>query len=289
MLLASALLAGCAGAADGNDVEQTEQGATADPLKMPTAIVAFEKSKMWGMHHLEWHTERQWDLLSTSDRAWAEKQMWKRADVQEGENGNGLEFLAMHRAMIQILVAKFPANADLFKGWSVPPTDPRDKTNALPHGQTTPFDAEMLKAIAELETHVDSFASDDELGLYIETKLRPITGNPEHRSADATTGIHNYMHNRFEDPSSKINIGDPSVNLQNQLFWRLHGWIDARWTAFRAVKHLRDDDPAYAAAMKKAHDMMDGGMHMGVGMGDMCCDGEDAPASLRQFFARPGT
>ena len=34
--------------------------------------------------------------------AWAQKQGWTRADIQEGEKGNGLEFLAMHRAMMNL-------------------------------------------------------------------------------------------------------------------------------------------------------------------------------------------
>jgi len=110
----------------------------------------------------------------------------------------------------------------------------------------------MEKALAELGSNLDSFGSDDELGLYIETSLRPTSSNANARSRDKSSGIHNYMHNRFADSSSKIDIGDPSVNLENKRFWRLHGWIDHVWTEYRAAKGLTDQDPVYDAAMRKA-------------------------------------
>jgi len=46
-------------------------------------------------------------------------------------------------------------------------------------------------------------------------------------------------------------MGDPSVNIENSQFWRLHGWIDARWTAFRAAKGLSDADPAFQQALQR--------------------------------------
>jgi hypothetical protein len=278
-----ALIAGCGPGEVSLDDEVAGEDGKADSLstslKMPKAICDYENANMWGMHHVEWHTERRWDLLSASDLAWAKSHGYTRAAKQEGQAGNGLEFLAMHRAMIQMLRQQFPSQTALFDGWETPPTNPRDKQNPLPHGATTPFDDHMLDAISELETQLSKLKSDDDLGLYIETQLRPIAGNPSHRSSDLSTGIHNYMHNRFSDPSSPINIGDPTVNLENKMFWRLHGWIDARWTAFRAEKGLSDNDPAYLAALDAAMMQMhhhDGGVK-GAPMDDT------VPESLRHF------
>jgi hypothetical protein len=242
---------------------------------MPASILTYEKQQNWGTHHVQWHIERRWDLQDSSDLAWAKGQGWARQAVQEGQKGNGLEFLAMHRVMMDMLIGKFPKYKALFDGWETPPTNPRDKSNPLPHSATTPFDDEMLDAIGELETKLASFKSDDDLGLYIETALRPTKSNVSAHAKDASTGIHNYMHNRFADSSNPVDIGDPSVNLGNQLFWRLHGWIDARWTAYRAAKGLTNDDPAYQAALADAM------MHM-----MHCCPtggaklGAEAPAEV---------
>jgi hypothetical protein len=248
---------GCAAADDQQTDDSDELAVIArDPLAMPTTVLRFESEMGWGPHHLEWHTVRQWDLLQPSDQAWAKGQGWARAELQEGKKGNGLEFLAMHRVMIRTLKEKFPSHASLFAGWAVPPTDPLDKNDPVPNGATQPMDPSKVDAIDKMMNHLDAFVSDDDLGLFLETSLRPTSRDPSARCKDKSAGLHNSMHNRFMDPQSKIDIGDPSVNLQNKRFWRLHGWIESRWTAFRELKKLSDQDPAYQAAIKKAEDML---------------------------------
>jgi hypothetical protein len=253
-----------------------------DPLAMPAPILTFLKGQDWGNHHLEWHTVRQWDRLQPSDQAWAKRQGWARADVPEGAKGNGLEFLAMHRVMIRMLTEKFPSNADLFKGWTVPPTDPNDKNDPAPMHDA--FDPTKAQAIDRLQNHLADFKSDDELGVYLETTLRPTATDPNARATDKTAGLHNFLHNRFSDSNSKIDIGDPSVNLQNKRFWRLHGWIESRWTEFRKMKGLTEQDPAYAAAIKKGEDML--AMKLGGPVGGSKGVPEAPPLSLRKFFAQ---
>jgi hypothetical protein len=276
--------AGCAAETGDSSTEAAqEEDISADPLAMPAEILTFEKQNNWGAHHLMWHTERQWDLLGKSDQAWAKKQGWARADIQEGAKGNGLEFLAMHRVMIRILCEKFPKDAALFHGWATVPTKAHDKADPLPNGGSDDFDPSKLPALDKLANHLADFKSDDEIGLYLETAHRPTASDPHARATDPSAGIHNYMHNRFADPNSKVDIGDPSVNLQNKRFWRLHGWIESRWTAFRTMKHLTENDPAYAAAISKAEQMLEqkkglpGGTYGGA-------NPEPAPDSLRKFF-----
>ena len=105
----------------------------------------------------------------------------------------------------------------------------------------------MLAALDRIEHHLDTFPTEDAFGLYIETTFQ---------STDRTAGLHNYLHNRFQDPASPIDMGNPSVNLLNPQFWRLHGWIDHVWTAYRQQAKLRDDDPAYVNAMSAAKSAM---------------------------------
>jgi hypothetical protein len=76
--------------------------------------------------HLEWHTERRWSLLPPSAIAYAERQGWRQAERQEGDPGNGVEFLSMHRAMLNILVEHDASSTTYVVGWQAPPTDPRD-------------------------------------------------------------------------------------------------------------------------------------------------------------------
>ena len=290
-LIALALSTVCAAAVgcavQPDDASEGTQYASADdeikssPYAMPADVCAFEAKMGWGQHHLMWHTVRQWDLLEGPDKDYATQQGWRRAALQEGDKGNGLEFLAMHRVMIRTLRTNFPKEASLFVGWSSPPTNPKDKVDPIPHGGNAAFDANMLAAIENVEKHPEQFADDDAFGLYLETTLRPIKGSPDARSKDGSTGIHNYMHNRLMDPKSAIDLGDPSVNLQNKTFWRLHGWIDAMWTAYRKAKGSSENDPKYKAALAAADLEMNHMPAKGMpGMPGM----EPPPMSLRKFF-----
>ncbi len=285
-LMVGALMgtAGCSAASQESTTGDDEDVIAADPLAMPKPMLTFLKTQSWGSHHLEWHTSRQWDLLGANDQAWAKKQGWARANLQEGQKGNGLEFLAMHRVMIRTLSEKFPADAHLFNGWSAVPTSAKDPSDPIPASSTPIFDLQKAKAIDTLENHLDTFASDDDLGLFLETSLRPTSHDPSARATDKAAGIHNYVHNRYADAKSKIDIGDPSVNLQNKRFWRLHGWIESRWTEYRAMKKMSDTDPAYEAAIQKAEMMLKPGLK-GVGGGAP----EPPPESLRKFFEQDGS
>jgi hypothetical protein len=224
--------------------------------ELPASLLSYMNEHGWGQMHLEWHTERRWDRLPPGALAYAEHQGWRRAQHQEGETGNGVEFLAMHRAMLQLLLEQDPSARPYLVGWTTPPTDPHDGADPLPHGATTPFDPDMLAALDRLQHHLDSFTSEDELGLYIETAFRPTPRVRGAKATDHTAGIHNYLHNRFQDPSSPTDLGNPSVNLLSARFWRLHGWIDHLWAEYRVKAGLSDRDPAYQASMQGARAAM---------------------------------
>ncbi len=227
----------------------------ADPL-MPQEIRAFLDQQNWNTHHLRWHVERRWDTLSASARQWARQQGWQRVAPQEGAPGNGLDFLAMHRVMIRQLRERFPRHASLFDGWDVPPTDPDDPANPVPGGGSPEFERNMADAVRRLHEQLNTFASDDALGNYIQTRSRPTPGNPFRLDPDPSAGIHNYLHGRFADPDSDVDMGNPERNLGNQIFWRLHGWIDNRWSEYREVRGLAENDPEYVAALRQAEEHM---------------------------------
>jgi hypothetical protein len=258
-LLSAVLLAGCVADPDaGRTSDDFIVGNPDDPNAMPREIFDFVDQQDWGAHHLEWHTVRQWDRLPADGQEWARRQNWGRAQIQEGAKGNGLEFLAMHRVMIRMMRERFSAHAELFDGWKTPPVDCADRSDPCgpdPRSQGD-FNPDKLEAIKKLEEDIGSFKDDDALGLYIETTARPTVIDPRAAAPDKSAGVHNYLHVRFMDPNSSIDIGDPSVNLKNRGFWRIHGWLEARWTEFRKIKNLSDEDPKYQAAIQKAEAML---------------------------------
>jgi hypothetical protein len=228
---------------------------------LPAQITQWIQQQNWGMHHLEWHVTRLWDAVPDA-AAFAQQQGWSRANIQEGAAGNGLEFLAMHRVMIRTLVAEFPRHSGLFRGWLTPPTQENDPNDPIPGNSPAggPFPSEMLAAIAKVQGPAQSFADDDDFGRYVETSRRPTANQPGNHSSDRSTGVHNYLHERFTDTTSPIDMGNPQVNLLNQRFWRLHGWIDSQWSRVRQAKGLSEDQPAYKAALQEAEHHM--GLHM---------------------------
>jgi hypothetical protein len=260
-------------------MSKADSDSPTDRNVMPMDMVEWQRKNMWGAMHVEFHTSRRWDVMSQAGRDWATSQGISRADLQEGQVGSGLEFLAMHRLMIQRLTTQFPDEASLFTGFNPVPTDPKDKMWPLPDGSNTSFSTAMNRSLDKLTNHIGDFASDDDMALYLQTNLRWTMANPQGRSSDSSTGIHNYLHVRFTDDNSPINVGDPSVNLENKIFWGIHGWIDATWTAYRTAKALDDTmDPVYIAAMKHAQDVMDasGGGKLD---GEQCID---IPADIQK-------
>lgn len=251
-----------------NPIRETAAGAIDRVL--PEAVVQFERKLTWGCHHREWHESRQWDYISNDPKkeqvdrfTYAKKMSWAAAALQEGVPGSGLDFLAMHRAMVVTLRDRFPEHAALFTGWAAVPTastdvDPLPKTGA-DGGAPGPFFTGMKQAILRVETDPASFATDDDLGLFIETRHRPTPGKPFAQTTDLTTGLHAFIHTRFDDLRSPIHMELFSRNIENETFFRFHGWIDRIWTQFRAAHNLVDaTDAAYGEAMRHAC------MHMGL-------------------------
>lgn len=234
-------------------------------LSMPQEMIDWMNSRNWGDHHVEWHFVRRWDFwhaLAPSNPAIqamvdeAHARGWTRAALQEGEGGSGNDFLHMHRAMLVLLHREFPHHSHYLRGWATPPTNPSDSSDPVSSGAA--FDSDMALAIVEIESpSLSTFADEDAWALFLETNIRPLPGNPTNRSSDGRTGIHNYMHNRWSNNQSPVNLGDPQVNIFNQRFWRLHGWIDLQWWRLRLMRGLSDSDPMYQSALQFYIQMMD--------------------------------
>jgi hypothetical protein len=241
-----------------------------DP-EIPSEISAWMKAHHWGRHHTRWHTERNWDLLTPDELAAATQLGFRRYPIQEGEEGNGLDFLAMHRVMIRLLVQAFPAHQALFQGWALPPEDPFQPGEELPGQRRTPFSPLMSMASFRLQRGqtLRAFTGDDELGRYLQTSLRPVPNAVQQRADDLTSGIHNYLHNRWADPNSPINLGDAEVNIFNERFWRLHGWIEQRWTRYRELTGRTEADFIYLRALQQSEEHLAHEMHGHAGHGPL--------------------
>ncbi|MGD9657742.1 MAG: hypothetical protein AB7U61_08905 [Methylocystis sp.] len=245
---------------------------------LPNSIVTWITGKGWSSHHDQWHFERRWDYwhaLATQPEhpPWIDQMIadanakgWTRASVQEGSPGNGEDFLFMHRAMFQLLNDNFPQHAHFFRGWHSPPQeqeDPEDPVSEDPNNPATgAFNDHLKNAIRKIEARTPVLGDDDAFGLFTETNLKPTPGDPLARNPDLETGIHNYLHNRWIDPNSPVNLGDPRVNHLNTRFWKLHGWIDHQWWRFRRSKGFDDGSTDYQAKLRFYLEMMNRDAHL---------------------------
>jgi hypothetical protein len=74
------------------------------------------------------------------------------------------------------------------------------------------------------------FQSDDEFGLFLNTRLRLKAVHPQdprkrvyNYDVRPGAGIHNMLHHRLADDASPINVGDMRAALHNILYWLIHG------------------------------------------------------------------
>ena len=233
-------------------------------IRIPEEIITWMTSRNWGPHHVEYHTVKRWDIwhhrAAGGDQGaiavvnFMNDRGWQRPAIQEGGTGDGLEFLAMHRAMLLLIKQQFPMHAPWFEGWNSPPTDPSDAGD--PVANNSAFEAQKIEAIRLIQTDANFFLSEDHFGIFTETNIQPTPANPDNRTKDRRYGVHNYLHGRWTDTTSPVNLGDPEVNIFNARFWKLHGWIDKAWTTFRGRRGLSDDEPQYKSTIERYTEMI---------------------------------
>lgn len=215
---------------------------------VPENVHNYLEKYQWGDYHIVFHMSRKWFLLGDSGRGWLKRVGEASADLQEGDPYNGIEFLTMHRAMIEHLTERWGDEkvendpdgrgtfAEVLQGWS---TDEEVLANLEKAGG----DVEHFRAGLTKLNDFASFESEDDFGLFLQTTLR-LSGQVDpddtakrfyDRDTRAGAGLHNWLHGQFADDSSPIDVGNPQTNLSNIMFWRIHGWIEAKWKAFEAV------------------------------------------------------
>jgi hypothetical protein len=246
------------------------------PHIVPRPLFDFLEQHQWGDYHLTFHMARRYYVAGARTRAWLDEIGVGPAPLQEGDVGSGVEFLVMHRAMIDFLRGQFgglplaPTDANdgattvgaMLDGWA---DDATMRAHLVAAGQ----DPSMFDAATAALAEPSRFATEDEFGRFLQTSLRlqPGPGDERVYVQDRTPGIgvHNLLHNQLGD-GGPIDIGNPQVNLASQLFWGLHGWVDATWRRFEAT-HVRSADEQRRfdelTTEYKTHMQQHGGGHRG--------------------------
>ncbi len=227
---------------------------------LPQSLVRYMASRGMRQHHYLWHLVRnQWldpDGFTPAQRRRIEQMGWVPPRPAVGPDGvmlgnnSGEDFLYMHRQMIadadKILADAADPTYPRIEGWDEIPR-PNDAEWPVP----PPFDATLPFAGALNEAKSDAF---------FHTRIASLAQrytDPSYLStislgefgARLEFSVHNAMHLRWADHLPAYRLEDPadltSVDVRwddpaydwladtysshvNRVFWKLHGWIDAR-------------------------------------------------------------
>lgn len=199
-------------------------------MKVEDALYRAIKSNPMMSGHVAWHAARiPADLVPVPDRpAWRIARAASNNPVDWNSPGAGKEFLEFHRMMIRHykwFVDTTPNLTTTFAPWT-------DLPSWLKEHLTPAYIKACRKKIEELVTG----RSDDRLGGFLEA-----TG----AFNGLGSGVHNIAHGLIAQIEVKEHLGcpelidagmdDPATAHHNELFWKLHGWIDniyAQWQRY---------------------------------------------------------
>ncbi|HYQ15628.1 MAG TPA: hypothetical protein VEQ58_07720, partial [Polyangiaceae bacterium] len=216
-------------------------------LTVQPEVLKWFKDRVWEQAHFQWHNIRRCSggaTGATDDPQGGGVNPCKTHPEliptnQEGKGaGDGLEFLAMHRHMIQSLKQLWPKHTEQFEGWEHFPT----KASDVPQQWQAAWSAWMANiatAGAQADDpasnmNVKGFETEGDFGQWIQT----------------TSGLHGALHFKWvRSSNSDHGLGNQFANIDNYMFWKMHGWIDKVWDRYRAAKGKKPDDADIKAAV----------------------------------------
>lgn len=242
-------------AADGY-VEYTANGQT-DTTVQPEVIAWMEKTK-WQSAHYQWHAVRRcgsgmggggfFGAMPGSEENNA-IQICELAEVPADQEcktaGDGYQFMAMHRHMITSLKALWPTHTEQFEGWDEFPTSADDVPEPWRDswGAWDSMVAPNLDKAQNIEDHVGDFADEGAFGQWMQC---------------TASGIHGALHFKWvRQQNQDHGLGNQYRNIDNYMFWKMHGWMDKVWERYRVAKGLAPDEPKLVQEIEKQCREMD--------------------------------
>lgn len=245
----------------------------ANPI--PEYIASMMADRGWRMAHYVWHEVRNMWLFyddptrqTLTDLGWKPPRPAREPDPNNQprpilNNDSGEDFLYMHREMIRAVNERLAGDVDYPRvvGWPRLP-EPSDADYPVPPAWDT-GDADFNSYLQKVKS--DTAFSDQFKpwqGRYTdETFLKSVSLGELGARIEFT--IHNQMHMRWcaepatgirpdADPSNPSGIdvvwdnpaydwlGDTYSSHVNSVFWKLHGWVDDRITAWAAANGIND-------------------------------------------------
>lgn len=210
----------------------------------------------WQTVHVEWHAIRTCGIGSRglgSKIGICDYTALIPTDQNCQTGGDGYQFLLMHRHMIQALKQLWPNHTEQFTGFTKFPRTAED----VPPQWRSAFRPWSEAALAngvlgdeiEKPENLAKFPDEGALGFWLQCTAGAIL--PNRPDALTSGGVHFDLHAKWVRPgNTRHGVGNNDANIDNYMFWKLHGWIDNVWEKYRVAKGLTQEDPKYKSDLE---------------------------------------
>lgn len=227
------------------------------PANFPSAIRDYWANPLHRSHHALWHAIRSGQSLNAQQRADATRLGLTGTPPAAGQAGAGLDFLGMHRRMMETTERLAVRGGLPYRplGWRPIPWSHNDPVWPMP-----PWSQAAVAGDAATATWAKGAASTGSMRHladgYFNDASKLVSVSLDKLGNDVESAIHGWLHMHFcteppADASTTDWLGDPISSHVNPLFWKLHGWVDScidRWERAPAEigPAMRDSGPLLA-------------------------------------------
>lgn len=217
-------------------------------LVVPKAVLTWMHDRVWEQSHDAWHNVRRCrggipGLTGGGTTALCTTHKELIATHQECSDAeDGYQFLVMHRHMMQSLRQAFPSHPELFQGFPHFPYAATDVPEEWRGRWGTGWAANIkttAMTLEDIENKLSMFPTEGDLGKFIQCG----------GMASGASSIHGALHFKWVVNESPYSLGKQTVNIDNHMFWKLHGWIDQIWERYRVAKGLAPTEPKLVQAL----------------------------------------
>lgn len=212
-------------------------------------VLAWMHANYWEGAHVEWHAIRTCNLPGGAIGSNVNICQYTNL-IPKDQNcqtpGDGYQFLLFHRHMLQSLKQLWPKHAADFDGFPTFPQSASDLPTEwqaawMPFAGTDLSVGKMLDQIDKPE-NLAMFPDEGSLGFYLQCQAGIMMKNFNKQS----DGIHFSLHAKWVRMGNTTHgVGNTQANVDNYMFWKLHGWIDNVWEKYRVAKGLSQSDQKY--------------------------------------------
>jgi hypothetical protein len=226
-------------------------------LVLPKPVLAWMSERVWEASHDAWHNVRRCRGGSFPGAMGGASAICSHSELipehQECTDADdGYQFLVMHRHMMHALRQAFPQHTQLFAGFPKFPFEAKDVPQEWQGRWGSGWSSKIIETantLEDIENKLSQFPTEGDLGRFIQCG----------GMAGGASSIHGALHFKWVVNDSPYSLGKQTVNIDNFMFWKLHGWIDTIWERYRVAKGLAASEPklvdALASQCREMHNL----------------------------------